>query len=149
MMAGGSCRCSPAACSDLTALAVMGPDGGTLMYMHGNSGAPETARQLASTHTPHEPAIPHSRQPMSGTGAPGLQSERSMARDAAMPTLSVGEAVTRSGLSVRTIHRAIQSGELPVEQVGGKVGWEYRIRPCDLDSFVRAHRVGDAHPLYG
>jgi hypothetical protein len=57
-------------------------------------------------------------------------------------TLSVADAVVYSGLPVRTIHRTIQCGDLPVEQVAGRTGWEYRIALADLDAFMKVHVPG-------
>lgn len=79
----------------------------------------------------------------------GLQFRWGLLNRAFMSTLlSVSEAAARSGLSARVIHRAIQSGELPVQQIEGRTGWEYRIKAPDLDSFAKtqAAAVGASVP---
>lgn len=61
------------------------------------------------------------------------------ARDADTAAISVAEAAARCGLSVRAIHRAIQSGTLPAYETPCRQGREYRIRPDDLDRLAITH----------
>ena len=67
-----------------------------------------------------------------------LASRQDGAGETPRGTLSIREAAIRSGLSVRAIQRAIQAGQLPVQQIAGRSGWEYRIERRDLESFAPA-----------
>jgi len=56
---------------------------------------------------------------------------------AAAADLTAAEAAAAVGVSAVTVRRWAQSGELPAVRLGGGPLARYRIRPDDLEAFVR------------
>ncbi len=60
--------------------------------------------------------------------------------------LSTGEAARRLGVTVRTLYRFIDEGQLPAFKMGRVI----RLRGADVDSFIEAARIqpGTLEHLY-
>jgi excisionase family DNA binding protein len=60
------------------------------------------------------------------------------------PLLTVPEVADRLNVSVRTVKRRIQAGELPAVRVGSSPQAPVRIDPIELEAFVESHRAPPA-----
>jgi len=73
-----------------------------------------------------------------------------MNQPAADPFLTPTEVLTRLRVNVKTLYRLIGSGELPAVRIGR----QWRVRPHDLESWLRRHESGatpslDPRPVGG
>ena len=54
------------------------------------------------------------------------------------PFLTPSDVLTRLRVNVKTVYRLIGSGELPAVRIGR----QWRVRPLDLESWLRRHESG-------
>jgi excisionase family DNA binding protein len=54
------------------------------------------------------------------------------------PFLTPSEVLTRLRVNVKTLYRLIGTGELPAVRIGR----QWRVRPLDLESWLRRHQSG-------
>ena len=64
-----------------------------------------------------------------------------MSQLVADPFLTPSEVLMRLRVNVKTLYRLIGTGELPAVRIGR----QWRVRPLDLESWLRRHESG-AHP---
>jgi len=55
--------------------------------------------------------------------------------------LTVKQVADRMSVDERTVRAWIQKGELKAVNVGGRLRREYRIRPDDLEEFIRSREI--------
>ena len=64
-----------------------------------------------------------------------------MSQPVADPFLTPSEVLMRLRVNVKTLYRLIGTGELPAVRIGR----QWRVRPHDLESWLRRHESGAHH----